>query len=418
MNQKDKPDVKRSVTNAVTEVFSRHAVKATLSSIDLKERLVHLKGQFQNHSVEQLAGRVAEEMHAGTFNMDAARKGVEGVKAVTGAAIGKATDAADVFIQQGGEVVARAQLKYLGKVTRSLSEVARKKYDGMQRIIPADQVERARELATRRGADALGSRNYQETAKSVSGVLKHGKVNSQPVTLEDARKIAKNTNTLNLMVASEAAQALGKSAAVAAAFGGVTGVIQQVGKVKKGKVSAAQAARAVAGEVALNAASGAVSTGATLLTQQAVVRLGLTALGKANAPMAAGMLAADFVKDTYHLARGNITREEYGKRSAENAGRASGAIAGLQAGAAIGSVVPVVGTVVGGVVGSIAGSMAGDVLIKNITRKEVGEKVHRPVVVRPKKRVLDAVKPEVKVVDIEIDVEIEEMEVPEVKRRS
>jgi hypothetical protein len=71
-------------------------------------------------------------------------------------------------------------------------------------------------------------------------------------------------------------------------------------------------------------------------------------------------LIVDQAVDTARLARGGIDRDEYGRRSAENAGSAGGGFAGAGVGATIGTmIVPGLGTAVGALIGGLAGSLGG-----------------------------------------------------------
>lgn len=122
--------------------------------------------------------------------------------------------------------------------------------------------------------------------------------------------------------------------------------------------SAEKAARAtVSGtvEAAVTAKTVAAAAGGALAQQ--------TALGAARtaARGTAGVAAAFFIAESgytlFRLARGQITSEEAGRRTARSAASNAGGVAGAAAGAAVGSVVPLIGTAIGAIVGGFAGGV-------------------------------------------------------------
>jgi hypothetical protein len=141
----------------------------------------------RNKSIEQLQGYLAEVHHETTFNADAARKGLP-VRA-------KRTDpysAADLEIRdRRGLRSGHAQLKYHGSPARTAFAISLTKYDGMQKVVPSDQVSGVRALAWKRGADALGNRNYADTARTVSDRVRGGGAESDPLSLAGARALAR-----------------------------------------------------------------------------------------------------------------------------------------------------------------------------------------------------------------------------------
>ena len=102
MAKKKKKDNKKkqsSIQGATFEQNQRHA-RAFEATQDMTTRLNKTATQWRNSSKAQRAGRLAEEWHAGTFNVDAARKGMSSI-AKTGASSAKSTADADIWISKG-----------------------------------------------------------------------------------------------------------------------------------------------------------------------------------------------------------------------------------------------------------------------------------------------------------------------------
>ena len=106
------------------------------------QRVAELREQFQNLPLPNRAGLIAEELHAMKFNANAAAARVN-----LSAQKGPTHAAHDLSIYKGADEVARVQLKYNGRVASTTKEIASVKYDGMQRVVPADQAEQVRKRA-------------------------------------------------------------------------------------------------------------------------------------------------------------------------------------------------------------------------------------------------------------------------------
>ena len=162
----------------------------------------------QNISIK--AGLAAEEMHAGSFNNDAIIKG-ESVRAHTDrhpgfvAAGHNRNGPADIVMTDSNEIVGLAQVKTYKSAEKSATALrvllpdGSPKYEGQTLIGPADQTEGIKEEAHRTflkerlpaGRPAVAAA-AQMVENNISDRLSHGRVESAPLTLADARAIAKH----------------------------------------------------------------------------------------------------------------------------------------------------------------------------------------------------------------------------------
>lgn len=308
-------------------------------------KLAKINGTKQGNA--QQAGFRAEAHHEATFNADAARKGLR-VRIRTS----RPGAAADLQVMDGQSVVAEVQVKNCRSVARTTKAISDGKYDGMQKVVPADQVDGVRDLAGKRGVDGLGERNYADTSVKASGTVEHGGAASQPLTYEDAQ----SRHLGRRLVAGEVGTAARSGAQSGAVIGGAMSAVGNVVAVVNGEKTVAQAAGAVARDATLAAAGGAVSAAATSAVTAGCTRVGMQALSKSGAPGAIAATGIEVAKDLVALRRGELTGRQVAGRSLEHAGGAGGAWAGAAAGAAIGSVVPVVGTAAGAIIGGMIGN--------------------------------------------------------------
>lgn len=150
-----------------------------------------------NLDIEQFKGFVAEEMHAGTFNIDAIRQGSEH-RAWTLQDNGYAS--VDVKTNFGKEY----SLKYSNTAKTAENRQAAlntdtraPKYHGQERLIAAEQVEDAKALAHRRGLKDIVNRPdvseaHLDTEDHLVGKISDGEgVESKELSIKEAKQIAK-----------------------------------------------------------------------------------------------------------------------------------------------------------------------------------------------------------------------------------
>jgi hypothetical protein len=335
---------------------------AVRAAKDGASRLLEVAEQFQNTTSEQLAGRVAEELHATTFNIDAASKGLRGLRATTTAANGAGTAAADIVITNNGIVTDAAQVKYHGTPAATTFHIADTKYDGMQRIVPADQKERVQELARKRGVDALGKRNYPDVAENASDRIRSGGAESKPLTLEEVRSAAKNAEKVaSELIGKQMAEAVKNGAINGALVGGGVSALSNLIAYARGKKSGKDAVTDTLKDTVTCGVSGAAVSGATLGAETLLIRAGAGTLARGSAPVAIGLTVVNIGKDVGRLVTGEIDAKEFALKAAGNVAKGGATWAGMEAGAAVGTMIcPGLGTVLGGVLGGIAGGVAGE----------------------------------------------------------
>lgn len=152
---------------------------------------------YRNLGVEQLKGYIAEEVHAGTFNIEAIRQGSEH-RAWTLHENGYGS--VDVATNFGKEY----SLKYSNtaqsseKMQAALNtETRQPKYHTQERLIAAEQVDEAKEWAHRRGLKNSINRSdvsegHADTEKHLVGKVSDGEgVESKKLSIKESKQIAK-----------------------------------------------------------------------------------------------------------------------------------------------------------------------------------------------------------------------------------
>ncbi|QFP75034.1 hypothetical protein [Deinococcus sp. AJ005] len=333
------------MAGATIAMNAQHVAPAAEIGLGLKNlQKINRTGQGN----PQKAGFRAEVHHEATFNADATRKGLT-VRAhrTTGGA------AADLNVTQGDVVVARVQVKNCKTVARTTKAISAKKYDGMKKVVPADQADGVRGLASRRGVDGLGQSNYADTSQNTSARVEHGDAASRPLSYEQAQ----SRNMGARLVTGEMGQAARSGAQGGAVIGGAISMVSNIAAVTNGDKSALEAAGAVARDATLAAAGGAVSAAMTTAVTAGCTRVGLKVLSRGGAPGALAATGIEVGKDMMAWAKGDLSGLEVAGRGLEHAGGAGGAWGGATAGAALGTAIfPGVGTVIGGLLGGMAGN--------------------------------------------------------------
>jgi hypothetical protein len=162
----------------------------------------------QNQNIK--AGFVAEEMHAETFNLDAAES-MAPVRAFTDrhddfSNTGYTRNGvSDVVIADGEQVRIPNQSKYYqspsatANAHRVLGQDGQPKYQGQGLLVPSDQLEGVRAEAHRTRIKNEGPDGRPAVAeaaamveKGASDRISHGTVQSSPLSLGDAKAIARN----------------------------------------------------------------------------------------------------------------------------------------------------------------------------------------------------------------------------------
>lgn len=334
------------------EAGSTHTQRLACAAEDARlealiEPLLETKRRFVGSGHEQCAGRLAEVWHAGTFNAAAVRIGSK-LRAVTTASMGAPGDPADVLIKLDQEIKLKVQLKFCNLSGRTMDAIADRRYDGMQRVVPADQVRAVRRLAASRGIDGLGKRNFPATAAEASATIRSGRVSSAPLSRADAQNLVRQPEVVvNQRRTVVGAGAVGNAALGAALIAVGISAVTDAKAVHTGQKSLPEATRAAGTAALRSGASAAVGTAVTLMARRVC---------SANPAAAIGGIAADLALNAVELQRGQIDRAELLNRSASSVARAVGTAAGAALGSAL---LPGLGTAVG----STLGGMAADALL-------------------------------------------------------
>lgn len=311
------------------------------------------------------AGFRAERYHEATFNADAARKRIptRAVATTPGAP-------ADIALVDGGKVVAEVQVKNYKRVAGTTKAISQKKYDGMQKVIPKEQVKGVRSLAARRGTDGSGEHNYQDTSLKAAGRIEANGAKSGALTYEQAQ----NKNLSRTMMTSEMGNAAKSGAKNGAIIGGAVSAATNLRAVINKEKEVKDALKDVGKDTAVAAVGGAATAALSSGLAAVTTRASLSALSKSGAPGAIAAASVEVGKDLIALRQGKLSGSQVLERSVEHAGAAGGGWGGAAAGMALGTAVfPGVGTVVGGFIGGMAGSTAGKMAVsqvKGVLKKE------------------------------------------------
>lgn len=335
-----------------TAVGSRQALAAEAIARGMEGiRKVNSTDQANHHQ----AGFRAEHHHAATFNADAARKGLN-VRAL----LNKGGAPADlIIVGRGGQTLSEVQVKNCKTAARTARSVSDSKYDGMGKVVPADQADQVRDLAGRRGQDGLGHRNYADTAQKASGKVEAGGAGSQGLTYKQAQ----SRNLAARMAVSELGAASKAGAASGALAGGLMSAVMNGHAAVKGEKTAAEAAHDIVADTATAALGGAVSAAVTSGITLAVCRVGGQVLTKGGLPGAVASAGIGVSKDVLAWQQGRLPGAEVGTQAMGHVAQSGGAWAGALAGAAICAPIPA-GPVVGGMIGGALGSHAGRAMLE------------------------------------------------------
>lgn len=339
--------------------------KAVNAAREMGEDIKAIARQYERCPDECTAGRIAEKYHEGTFNMDAIRKGRRDLKAQTTASNGKYQATADIEILKNGKVVDAAQVKYHKTPVQTAFHISDPKYDGLQKVCPAEQVERVHDLAGKRGSSGIGQRNYPDTAAKASDHLHHEGVKSNVLSYNKAVNITRNpVEAAKEILRKESLGAVKGGAIVGGAASGVMSVAENICAVAKGKKKGSDAIKAIGKDTVCGTADGAAKSVASIGIQAGLVRVGARTLAKSSAPVAIGVTAVDVIKDAALAISGEIDGEEFAIRSGKNVAKGGACWGGMEAGAALGTMIlPGVGTVIGGILGGLASGLLADFLL-------------------------------------------------------
>jgi hypothetical protein len=381
-----------------------------------------------NQSVEIKGGFIAEEVHAETFNLDAALKG-DKAQAYTdrygewgqqewGGRNLTTNDTPDIVVVRDGKVSTTAQSKYNyspEETARQMSQVkdGQPKYEKVDQLIgPGDQIKPVDEMVSigehaqakaealkATGGDPVDTQAYEQTLAKHTDTLKDGKSSSTSLSKAEADKIGEGDRTKLEQIEDSyknksTLQQMGKAAVGAAAMSAVVSgslnTVRYIQLAREGKLTGDEAALKIVGETVAAAADSAVKASANTGVQSLMVRYGsekavtevlakqgMKAMMKSNAVTVGVVCAVDAVKDLVRLGMGDISKEEFFERQGKgilqtsagvvggSLGMAGASAASVALGASVGGTAMTVASVVGGLSGGIIAGLAMTLAIEN-----------------------------------------------------
>lgn len=305
--------------------------------------------------VDKVQGNLFEYIEVAKFNTEASRSGADTAARVT-EAHGRPHAAADIEITRGGKVVDEVQAKSYSKGSDAAGALRKDDYQGMQRLVPEDKVDRVRELTeSRADSKSIYARDYQDSADNLTGQLKDrdSGTASGGTTYEESTLAAKNPDAYAMvretMEVGKAAGRAGKTAAVGGAVvGGAISAVRNCYRVSRGDAEAGEAVVEVCKDTAKSGARSFGVGAGSVVVRHAGAKAGVNALTKSNIATALAAGTLEVGGAVYDFARGEISAEEAMQQMGETG---ACTVSSLYTGAAAGAVFGPPGAIVGSIVG-------------------------------------------------------------------
>lgn len=341
---------------------------------------------YLNLPIEQLKGYMAEEWHAGTYNIDAISNQSEYYAKVLHE---NTSGSVDVQVRHDVgthrfEVDKNYSLKYSNEASASenmqaalspSSSIA--KYDGQDRLIPGEQVENAKEWADKRIASNATRRPHVaaahlQTKEHLVGKVSYGGNESKELSVEESKQIAREAKDGSFDPSkhgieksklldeyqtdyfSKAMQA-GLTAAMITA---ITQIVPELYKsidylIKNGQIDLNQVAKS-SGKI-ITSSGESFLRGSVAYGIKAAIDNGL--FGEAAQNISPGVIGAlvtitlGTLKNSIYVAAGKMTPREMGMKFIDTAVVSTGFIVGGAIGQAIAPELPVVAYAIGSLIG-------------------------------------------------------------------
>lgn len=323
-----------------------------------------------NSPLDSLKGFIAEDWHAGTYNIDAARQGLNGHQA---SAI-RQPSPGDIRVDtpEGSRIV---ESKYWKTPEKTATELSHAKYDEMAKVGPSDQLDGIKEYANRqalRNQDIRPEKSdsYQNTAETAndritveaeSTPLSHEKMRAMAKDLKDGKEIDPKKygiTTENYVTWNDVFRESGEAAANAAILTAVLKSAPHIwhvikdfvddGTLNKDEIKRAGYA-AVSGSVEGGLRGGiaaAVTTSCKAgLLGEAYKNINPTVVG------AATVVAMNAVSNSFKLYNGDISGSEFAEACLRDSFVVSAGVWGATIGQGL-VPVPILGAVIGNLIGS------------------------------------------------------------------
>ena len=184
--------VKTSMLSNVATSTSLHTSNIHNAFSSLCTKMTQRGIQYASNTIAQRGGFMAEDFHAGTYNLDAIiKRGNPDAKVL----VSNAKGSADIIYYDDNK---QASLKYCSNAKASVNSQQNPKYGSQNRIIPSDQLEEAKSEIEKqiKGNIAKGRSDVSTNQKQVKELLtdritgKNG-VSSTPLTKKQDMEIAK-----------------------------------------------------------------------------------------------------------------------------------------------------------------------------------------------------------------------------------
>lgn len=370
--------------NEAIEIQNAH-IKQINDAIDQLEKNINEHPHI-NLDVEQFKGYVAEEMHAGAFNIDAIRKGSDH-RAWTLQEHGYASPDIDTNFDK------KYSLKYSNEAQKAENmqamlhrDTGEPKYQGQERLIAAEQVDEAKKVANIRALKDKVNRPdvsdaHMDTKEHLVGKVTDGEgVESKELSIKEAKEIAREAKKDGFKPEKhgyEKETPLGevklnyvnqvmKEGLKAASIAAIIQIIPELYKaidylIKNGEIDVDEAKNS--GKKIITASGEAFLRGSAICMIEYALSSGKFGekLAKANTKDAVTiivMVVFEVIKDSIRVAAGKMTPKEMGIRVADKLVETSIFIMGMNAGVKVGVVVQTLFpqlTGIGYVIGSLLG---------------------------------------------------------------
>ncbi len=352
---------------------------------DMIRRMGDLAGNQKD--IHYAKGDVAETWHAGTFNVDAARRGLD-----VSATAPRDASPIDVSIRGSG-VEHHAQLKYFRSPEDTTKAISHPKYiDLDQKVVPSDQLDGVREAAARLAARNAKSRpeiadSYSHTASTADDRVRMDGAESRPLSEREARELVKELRAKQDVdreqfgltpqqviqwqdILREATTAAARAAIISAALQSAPYLVAITRKAwETGEISAkdfAPLAQAIPTTLLRSGVAGGLSAAIVGAARSGVLGSALQQVDPTF--VAAGVtLAISAFETSIKAARGDITWPVAAKYISEDAIVLASAMGGAAVGQAL-IPIPMLGALAGNIVGAVVARLA----IEQVNRVVLG----------------------------------------------
>ena len=330
-----------------------------------------------NVSEDYLKGWLAEQWHAETLKASAAARGRQDVWATVPGNNGPG----DILF--GDRAIAReAQVKYYKTGEDTAKAISRPQYEGMEKIVPRDQLDGVKETAERLADKNLLKRpeqaaQYKDTADRASDRLEVDDASSKPLDERQAKEMAREfrknegidpdkygLNSENFVEWTDIAREAGQAALQAAAMSAALQAAPHIWALTKEYVETGQidtAKLAQRSQSILFGAGTAGLRGGVAASLTAACRTGLMGEAlKGVSPVAIGMattLTLNAIDNSIKLYQGRITNQEFARACVRDTFVLSTGMLGATVGQII-IPIPMLGALAGNLVGSTLGAVA------------------------------------------------------------